>query len=66
MVLDFSVRTCTYELRITALLECVIGRGAHVKNLWGGVGHSGPTFYKNSFAKASCHRCTDLYSYPPG
>ena len=43
-------------------------RGAHVKNLWGGgvVGHSGPTFYKNIFAKASCHRCTDLYFYPRG
>ena len=42
-------------------------RGAHLKNLWGGgVGHSGPTFYKNSFAKASCHRCTDLYFYHPG
>ena len=27
-------------------------RGAHVNNLWGGVGHFGPTLYKNDFGKA--------------
>ena len=35
------------------------GQGRTCKEFIGGVGHSGPTFYKNDFAKASCHRGTD-------
>ena len=61
---DITIERCLlHQMLLKTQFGC---RGEHVKNVWGGVGHSGPTFYKNSFAKESCHRCTDLYFYHPG
>ena len=43
-----------------------VHQGQTCKEFMGGGGmfaHSGPTFYKTDFAKASCHRGTYFYSY---